>query len=756
MKETPKAPREQAPRDAKLLSTVEHSTTSTPAAGADSDSDWSNSSERLEELDSSMSTQTPHRRSPRHRPSSNSSAEFSSTEQCIGSSPSTRLQRPPLHEISGNAVKREGTASRDRSVIRPRSMSPSGYNKEIRDRKMQAEGLVELPPTEWRYQQYMRIKEEKKNAKRLWKDELRKQKGKEPERALEGNAGVPSKALGKKKAKADRKPQKARKRQKKSHKRVKEEPIDVDVGLQPVKNAASRSEHPPLDPRRDQSGKSALSKKQSKMTIHEDSHPEAVVLQSKSEVLSSRSKRSAPKSSDKEMLPQRSTASGYIRTGPRSWLANQTQISRPWQQAGNRREWSKAESSSAPNGKENENGTSNAIGCPGDWLSSSRYAKPSRDTCALYNRIGQREKGLSSEQMTRGRQQSSIEPKSFYGKQPECRVTPTLDSSPSITDKGLTNENKHRDAEQSTAKDIMTPPDAPPASKGSNNRRKSMSVHVPLESNVEADWRPMFDNDVPLFPTSKSSILNQNHGSADSVGDQCTNRRVVGLRTESRRQILSKDHHLPTVPEDKVVERISKEVSESPKGRPQPRRSFNAQRSRHQSVPADLGRRNTTGNEQDSSPRFEQQRHDDALQELSKNSILMNRKLDSLLLERFPPTTNAQAATVRPATTPTAAASAEGGNLPEQSERRKRRRPSAAERKLRLPELDHYVPMELRLPDENLIEIGRIVNGYERHKRAHYCFSWRGGLRAGYTRLLAPSNDDRPVWTAEEINRVRR
>ena len=315
VKETPKAPRERAPRDAKLVQTVEHSTTSTPAADVESGSNWSNSSECLENLDSNTSSQTPHRRSPHHRLSCNSSAGLSSTGKCIGSSVSMRLQRPPLDKVSGNAVIREDTASQDRSFIRPRSMATSESNKRIRDRKLEADGLVELPLVEWMHQRYLRATEKKKTEKSLWKNELRKQKGKLPERGLHRKTETPSKAPSAKIVKADRVTQKARKRHKSSHNRVKGEPTNVEAGLQPVQNAASRSEqseHPPVDPRRDQSGEPALSKKQSKVIVHEDAQPEAVVLRTTSEVFSSSSKGSVPKSSHKEVLPQRSTTYEWV------------------------------------------------------------------------------------------------------------------------------------------------------------------------------------------------------------------------------------------------------------------------------------------------------------------------------------------------------------------------------------------------------------------------------------------------------------
>lgn len=625
VKETSKALRKQAPRDAKPLPTVEHSAESTPVTGAESDGDWSKSSEHFAELDSDMSLQTLNRRSPRHRPSCVSSIELSRAIQCVDSSPSTRPQKPSQHEVSGDAIKREGTASRDRSVIRPRTMSPSDYNKEFRDKKLQEEGLVELPSAEWAYQRYKRTKKECEKKiqaeRRSWKKASRKQKGKEPECRLEGNAGNASEMPSKKRVKADGKTHKSRKRHKQSHKRVKEEPTDVEAGPQPVQNAASRSEHPPSGPRRDQSGKPALSKKPSKVIVHEDLQPEAVVLQTTSEILSSRSKGS-----------------------------------------------------------------------------------------------------LSSEQMARARQQSSIEPYSFYGKQLECPLPPTFDSSPSITDKGLIIDNKHRDAGRSeTANDRMTPPDSSPARKGSHNRQKSTGAHMPLETN--------FDN------------VNRNPGSADSVDNQSAptspsqdNRGVMDVRTKSRRKTLS-NHSSATVTEDKVVERTSKEVREESKGRPQPGRSFNLQRHRHKSVPASSISRTITLNETNASPQPAQSHRDYALQELSNNAILHKlASVEKVLLERLPATPRIQNDSDRPAPAVTAAAAV--GDEDERPQQRRTKRVSDAERQLQRPKLDRHVPEHLRLPDEDIVNIRRTSSRYERHVQAPYAFSWRGCVYAPYKHLF--------------------
>lgn len=684
---TVKALRKQADRAVKPVPTIEHSATtssadtaSMPSTGAESDSNWSTASTHLGELESDMSPQIPHGRSSRHQPS----------------------------KIINDGVIRE---------------------------KMLEEEVAEASFTELVYQQYMRIKREKRKdvpAKRRMKrmkkllNELRKEEGKEPGRKLEIN---PSKASSKRKRREEQETKKTPKRQKKSHKKVDEEPL---AGLPPMPNPSSRSEHPLVDSCRYQSGKSTLSGKPGKVMIHEGSQvsqPEIVVLQTTSKGLSHGSEGAAPKGnessttrakySDNVMPPQRSTASVCIPTGPKAWLAEQAQTARDREQA-----------------------------CV---------------THALPNRGGQRNKGLSSKQIARGRKQSSIDPKRFYGKQPEYRAPQAFDSSPSITDNALANENKHGDAERSeTTKDRITPPDSSPPS-GSKIRRKSCSARAPFEPHVEDDWRPVSDDDDTMFPTPKSSPTNQDVGSAgpsrDHASPSQSNHGVMDVRTKPLPEPFRKDQPAPTKPENKLFQRLSGEVPESHKGRAQPLRSFDARRRRHQSVPANLASRIVNELEVSSQPA--QRGHDHALQELSNNVGGLEKKFTSLekvVLERFlaPPSTQSAASRPATATTPTVFAAAQDGNRPERSNTRKRKRPSVAERQLRQPVLDRNVPPELRLPDEELIAIGRKSNHYDRHKGAPYTFSWYGYLWEDYKYLLDRRDNGEPVWTATEITRLKR
>ena len=83
----------------------------------------------------------------------------------------------------------------------------------------------------------------------------------------------------------------------------------------------------------------------------------------------------------------------------------------------------------------------------------------------------------------------------------------------------------------------------------------------------------------------------------------------------------------------------------------------------------------------------------------------------------------------------------------------KRTRKTTEERKAEEPEFSKNVPEEDRLPDEVLIKIGKIVNGYQRHRRAPYTFSHNGRLRSEYQRLVNHRSED-CQWTAKEIFRL--
>ena len=338
MKGTPKALREQPLRAVKLMPTIEYSATpsstnTTPmrSAGAESDSNWSFATTHLGELESDMSPEISHRRTSRHRLSSTVFTGRASTE--------ARSTSSSHQEISGKAVKREGSQSLDQSLIRLRTPSPLSYSKEVREKKLREEAIVELSPAEWAHQRLLMIEKERIVMKRLWKEEVRKQKGKEPEYALGEEALTPCKVPCKRKVEPDPETNEAPKRQKMSHKTVNE---DMHGGLQPAQTAASRSEHPFLNSRGHQSGKYVRSGRKPKVTMDEGSERKAIVSQNANEesvgAVAKGSKTTQLRDSDKTMRLQENTATLCIPTGPKAQQAGPTQIPRSGQQATERRE----------------------------------------------------------------------------------------------------------------------------------------------------------------------------------------------------------------------------------------------------------------------------------------------------------------------------------------------------------------------------------------------------------------------------------
>lgn len=197
-----------------------------------------------------------------------------------------------------------------------------------------------------------------------------------------------------------------------------------------------------------------------------------------------------------------------------------------------------------------------------------------------------------------------------------------------------------------------------------------------------------------------------------------------------------------------------------------PQISFNGQRHRHQSVPVNLLSRNAVVHGQHSLLPSAPQRNGNALQEISDNAIRdMGKKIDSIeqtLRGLLPAPAPAQIAAVQTARTPTAAPTATataqgGGDGAERSPAtRKRKRPSCAERQLKYPKLDRNVPPHLLLSDEQIIEVGRRVGSYERHSGAPQAFNWNGHLYADHKHLLVRMVNGVSAWTATEIRRVTR
>ena len=239
------------------------------------------------------------------------------------------------------------------------------------------------------------------------------------------------------------------------------------------------------------------------------------------------------------------------------------------------------------------------------------------------------------------------------------------------------------------------------------------------------------------------------------------NSSVLGKRNRAHMPVF--DVYNDLTPEE---EPLGKEQTSNtlPEASNQPQNSFSAKRQRHRSVPANLPSRKPSVNELSHSPLPEPQRREGVLQEIYNHALLqnMNKSLAPIkkclkdLTDRFLPPPPVQSAAVAPASTPAGApipnaAPPQPEDNAEIPRARKRNRKPVVERKRNLPELSRDVPAHLRLPDADLIAIGRKSNHYERHVAAPYAFTWRGRLLAQYDYLLRWEGDG---WTAKEIKRV--
>lgn len=103
----------------------------------------------------------------------------------------------------------------------------------------------------------------------------------------------------------------------------------------------------------------------------------------------------------------------------------------------------------------------------------------------------------------------------------------------------------------------------------------------------------------------------------------------------------------------------------------------------------------------------------------------------------------------------TANATRDANAMPPPPLQPKRKSKSIAEQKLEKPELSPDVPQNERLPEADIIDLGRRKLAYTRHESAPYAFNYRGKLRKEYRYLLTKVGlDGKTVWIAEEVARL--
>ena len=342
---------------------------------------------------------------------------------------------------------------------------------------------------------------------------------------------------------------------------------------------------------------------------------------------------------------------------------------------------------------------------------------------------------------SRGRAQSSIAPQTFYGHQLNFRQLPGHCSPPRS---------------------------APTTSETISSKNDSLAL-LPMSANILGKLTP--PNSLPLGTKEKGNVDPPNHEAGEIPGETSSSSTTKTCRTTSiassplgtkQQQPETGDLSASDDPfsdnEGQSLEEGSK-ACEDPQDRPLTRSHVDIQRKRHQSLPADLARKKSAASNERVSSSYVQTPQVRALQALSFDAGLpgsVRKEIVHLVKEtvdkHLPRLGGTPADQANIPTTRTIAS-----NRAAKQPSRKRGKKSTRERQKRYPKLSRDVPLAERKPDEAIIEIGKIINPYGRHKQAPYVFSWHGRLYAEYLYLLEyPNADSPPAWNLKQISRMRR
>ena len=244
-----------------------------------------------------------------------------------------------------------------------------------------------------------------------------------------------------------------------------------------------------------------------------------------------------------------------------------------------------------------------------------------------------------------------------------------------------------------------------PTPEGDKTQKLNHAPPTVPEPAVEDLWQPTVDDDDPILPPQPSPSSRKKHKSKRH--GQANTSITIDVN-------------------DTTPETIESTAPASPPNQPS-RSAFNHHRRRHQSLPLRLNPHSTTAsaNLNTAPPQPPNIHPHPNFYDLNLRAIrnrLSNLEAAVAAAPAPPPNPNANILT------PTAA------------------------RKLRLPPLSRAVPHASRLSDARLIEIGKRVKSYERHRGAPYAFSWWGRLYAEYDYLL----DRVDGWDYMEKSRVKR
>ena len=789
-----KASRQQAPREKKLMYSIEHSArkrvaSSTPLEAKDSD--YVPTPAEVADATLSTAPSTPSRRSPRKHASTRpntASIAFPKPR------PKTSAPQTPPQASCALAIKMESSAAGcnlpDPEVgLEPKSPSPSLWSSQLRKEIYQQAGVVELPKAVFEYEEIKKAKrwidqlvapfeyEESKKAKK-WIDQLvaakkkdmkagkRKEKGKCAEQRPAKETNEPNQRdqskqkIGKKRAGDDMEKDEPCKRQK----LLKSRKSNEDTSASKQKRARSSSKA--------QGHKASV--------VKTEGRPDMADVPS---TMGTGGKNHSPEGS-KTMKSQRSLelevpeerSAQFDDPALESRGQQRIPPNEDWRKPFERRELHLGEGGRTCScTRLPDFFTRNPYDVPrlATWLATCRGGEPAffrnvkKITCcqgsvhplhvinacrkileeANYSKRWDTDSVVDSAQgilSTNGqdshnmrRAQSSIPPPVFYGSGGRSRNAPC----PGSSSRFMPEMRKATSSLESLAiskpsKGILVRP-APQNTPAKQDRVRGSTSHVahPVDQLTTPAVARDSNND-PAPPNSP----------------------VLGKRHRVHR--LTFNVYDDLAPEEEIVAK-EQTSNTQPEASNQPQNSFNARRQRHRSVPANLPSRKPIVNELSLSPLPEPQRREGVLQELYNHALLqnMNKSLAPIkkclkdLTDRFLPPPPAQNPAVAPAPAPILNTAPQPGNSPESSRPRKRKTKPVAERKRRLPELSRDVPAHLRLPDADLIEIGRKSSRYERHRAAPYAFTWHGHLLAEYDYLLGLGGDG---WTAKEIKRVSR
>ena len=752
-----KPSRRQAHRETKIMYSIEHSASPSPIEAKDSE--YIPSADELADATLSTAQSTPSRRSPR---------KYASTRRNTGplAVPESRTRNsalPPLSRASCSLAitKIEPLAAGCNTPgpevgLEPKAPSPSLWIEQVQEERYQQDGVVELPKKVFEYLSAKKAKkmiDQQFAAKRkAMKEEKRKEKGKFAEQRPINETNEPNqpdqseRKMGKKRDLKDmeHKPRKRQKLQKSGleNRSIDNQHFDEDTARK-QKSARSLLKHKSVERKaqrhkvsvvKTEGSKKAKSQRPSELEVSEEGSGPFDDPASRS-----REQPKTPPNEDwRKLFEKREVHLGHGgRTCSCSFLPDyftrdpdHVPSLATWQATcqGRDREFFKhVKQISCCRGSVH----------PPHVIDACRSIAPDTDSG-----VDSAQRVLStavSDDQSMRRAQSSIPPPVFYGSGGSSRQAPHRRSFPrfmpemrkatsSLESLAISKPSKELSI-TSTARNVQAKHD------GFKRSRNHVDRPVEQLTTTDAAREP---NNRPAQPNS--SVQGKPHRGHMPNFDICDD----------------------SIPEEETVDK-EENSNAMPKASKLPQRGFKKKRQRHQSAPANLPSRKISVDEPTSSPFPGPQNREGVLQEIYNNAVLqnMNKSLAPIkkclkdLTDRFLPPPPAQTAAVAQNPAPAAAAipnaAPESGNVPELPRARKRKRKSVAERKRDLPELSPDVPAHLRLPDADLIEVGRKRYHYDRHKGAPYAFSWRGHLLAEYTYLLRWGADP---WTAEEIKRV--